>query len=87
VREIREEMGLDAEAGEMLGVVESQFEQHGKKHAEISLVYRLTVAGCHPAAGDRPPAKEDWIEFVWHDIADLAGANLLPPEMAQYVRG
>jgi len=85
VREIREEMGLAAEAGEMLGVVESQFEQRGKKHAEISLVYRLTLPGCHPSA--RPPSQEDWIEFVWQDVSDLHGANLLPPEMAKYVCG
>ena len=43
VREIKEEMGLEAEAGDLLGVVESAFEQHGKPHAEINLIYRLKL--------------------------------------------
>ena len=43
VREIKEEMDVDATAGVFLGVVENQFRQHGKPHAEINLVYRLTL--------------------------------------------
>ena len=42
VREMREETGLSATAGDLLGVVESQFEQNGRRHCEISLVYRMT---------------------------------------------
>lgn len=89
VREMREETGLDAAVGDFLGVVESQFEQHGKRHCEISLVYRLTLGGC-PLAGEergaspRLPAvaaQEDWIEFAWWPLDRLDEANLLPPEM------
>ena len=87
VREIKEEMGLDAEAGDLLGVVESQFRQHGKPHAEINLIFKLTIPSCRPSQAARPPAKEDWIEFEWRDLADLGDANLLPPEMVEYVRG
>ena len=86
-REIREEMGLEAKAGDLLGVVESQFVQHDKPHAEISLVYRLTIPSCLPSQVSGPEAREDWIAFEWRDIADLDGANLLPPEMKRYVRG
>ena len=35
VREVKEELGLDSKAGEMLGVVESKFVQKGRVHAEI----------------------------------------------------
>ena len=82
VREMKEETGLDATAGDFLGVVESQFEQHGKRHCEISLVYRLDLG----TAGTAPVvAQEDWIEFVWWPVARLTEANLLPPEMARHV--
>ncbi len=74
VREMKEETGLDATTGRFLGVVENSFLQHGKPHAEINLVYELSLSD--PAAEVR--AAEDWIEFEWRDLADLASANLLP---------
>lgn len=84
VREMKEETGLDATAGDLLGVVESQFDQKGKRHCEISLVYRLALArGLSPA--DPVPSREDWIEFVWWPVAKLAEANLLPSDMARFV--
>ena len=43
VREMKEETGLDATAGELLGVVESSFEQDGERHCEINLIYRLGI--------------------------------------------
>ena len=70
VREIREEMGLDSRTGAFLGVVENSFMQHGKPHAEINLVYELSLA-----EGD-VRAREDWIEFEWRPLADLG--DLLP---------
>ena len=84
VREVKEEMGLDSAAGEILGVVESQFVQRGRKHAEISLVYGLEIDGL-PPPGSPVPAKEDWIEFVWCPVDRLSEAGLLPAEMAKYV--
>ena len=74
VREIREEMGVEAEAGRFLGVVENSFMQHGRPHAEINLVYELRFAGPPP----EPKSVEDWISFEWCDLADLDAAGLLP---------
>ena len=71
VREVKEELGVDAEAGAFLGVVENAFQQHGKPHAEINLVYELKLPATTPAR-----AQEDWIEFEWRDRAHLD--DLLP---------
>jgi len=71
VREVKEELGVDAETGAFLGVVENAFQQHGKPHAEINLVYELKL----PAA-TRARALEDWIDFEWRDLARLD--DLLP---------
>ena len=73
-REIREEMGVEATAGQFLGVVENSFMQHGKPHAEINLVYELTFS----EPPDNPVSAEDWIEFEWRDLTDLDAAGLLP---------
>ncbi len=75
-REMREEMGVEATAGAFVNVVENQFTQHGKPHAEINLVYRLTLPD-----GIAARACEDWIEFEWRDLADLANAHVLPAAM------
>ena len=74
VREIREEMGVEATTGRFLGAVENSFIQHGKPHAEINLVFELKFAEKPEAA-----AKEDWIEFEWVRLDELERANLLPP--------
>ena len=74
VREIREEMGVEATTGRFLGVVENSFMQHGKPHAEINLVYELTF----PEPPENPASVEDWIEFEWRDLGDLDSAGLLP---------
>ena len=71
VREIKEELGLDSTTGAFLGVVENAFNQHGKPHAEINLVYELKLPVTTSAQ-----AQEDWIEFEWRDLAHLD--DLLP---------
>ncbi len=71
VREVKEELGVDAETGAFLGVVENAFQQHGKPHAEINLVYELKIPVATPAR-----ALEDWIEFEWRDREHLD--DLLP---------
>ena len=71
VREVKEELGVDAETGAFLGVVENAFNQHGKPHAEINLVYELKIPSATLAR-----ACEDWIEFEWRDLAHLE--DLLP---------
>lgn len=86
-REVREELGLESKVGDLLGVVESSFVQHGKPHAEISLVYRLELV--FPSGGAKAPrslkSREDWIEFVWWPVGRLDEANMLPPEMRRHV--
>ena len=83
VREIKEEMGLDATADEFLGVVENSFLQHGKKHCEINLVYEMTLEGLEASASLQ--SQEDWIGFEWADVDKLDEANLLPESMRPLV--
>ncbi len=79
VREMMEEMGVAARAGDLLGVVENSFMQHGRPHAEINLVYRMDLPNDTEAK-----ALESWIEFEWRPVEDIDSANLLPREMAQF---
>ena len=90
VREMKEETGLDATAGDLLGVVESSFVQKGEKHCEINLIYKMEIReegkGKREEGGSGLPTAslEDWICFDWVDCGKLDSANLLPPEMKPY---
>ena len=76
VREMAEETGLEVKTGRFMGVVENSFLQHGKPHAEINLVYEMTLVDADAAVS----AKEDWIEFLWCPLSELEGARLLPAD-------
>ena len=83
VREMKEETGLDATAGDLLGVVESSFVQKGERHCEINLIYRMSlVSGL--SSSSPVSALEDWICFDWVDCGKIDSENLLPPEMKPY---
>ena len=81
-REMREETGLEVEVGKFLGVVESRFEQRGRLHCEISLVYAMTLKDDAAEVNSR----EDWIEFLWCDTGELGNMNMLPREMRELVK-
>ena len=89
VREMKEETGLDATAGKLLGVVESCFVQKGEPHCEINLVYEMKVELPTAIDGNRQQtvaALEDWICFDWVDCGKIDDAKLLPEEMKEYCR-
>lgn len=77
-REMLEETARTAHVGRFIDVVENTFEQHGKRHCEINLVYEMTLDGDIAVT-----SAEDWIDFTWWPVADLAAASLLPASMTQ----
>ena len=88
VREMKEETGLDATAGDLLGVVESQFVQKGEKHCEINLIYEMEIESKSEVEVEQRTVQslESWICFDWVDCDKIDSANLLPPEMKPYCR-
>ena len=83
VREMKEETGLDATAGDLLGVVESSFVQKGEKHCEINLIYEMSLESLESLGGLE--SMEDWICFDWVDCDKLDSVNLLPNEMVDFL--
>ena len=82
VREMKEETGLDATAGELLGVVESSFVQKGERHCEINLIYEMKV---EKLKVEKLKSMEDWICFDWVPCDRIDAANLLPNEMVDFL--
>ena len=81
VRELAEETGRTAEAGRFLGCCEHSFVQNGEPHAEINLIFELTVEGADPQAPVE--ATEDWIGFTWHPLGKIAEANFEPAALGR----
>jgi 8-oxo-dGTP diphosphatase len=80
-REMYEELGLAARIGRFLGCSEHAFVQKGEPHAEINLVFRMTLTGV-PSDRD-PQAREDWIRFFWHPVDRLETAGLEPAPLCR----
>jgi ADP-ribose pyrophosphatase YjhB (NUDIX family) len=76
VREIREELGVEARVNEFLGAVEHTFIQKGARHCEINLVFRMDVPELDPDV--TPDACEDWIAFRWIPLSRLGRHHLEP---------
>ena len=83
VREVREECGRESVTGRFLGCCESCFVQDGERHAEVNLLFELTVEGVSP---QEPPASaEDWIAFRWWPVDKLADAHFEPAALIQHL--
>lgn len=76
-REILEEMGLESHATRFIGCCEHRFVQDGSgEHAEINLVYAVDVPEASP--GEPAPSCEDWIDFFWMPVSELAASAVEP---------
>lgn len=84
-REIREELGERAVIGPFLGAVEHTFLQKGKRHYEINLVFRMSLAALSPRQD--PEACEAWIGFTWIPLSALGRNHLEPWPLRRLIPG
>lgn len=83
-RELQEEFGGRAQIGEFVGAFENAFENRGKRHHEINLVFRGRLL--NPAYPEAPRPREGNLEFFWQPVERLEEVNLQPREMAAMIR-
>ena len=81
VREIREELGLDAIATRFLGCAESAFRQKNKWVAEINLVFEMKIPRLRSSVN--PRAIEKHLCFFWHPLDALEESTLLPEALRE----
>lgn len=80
-REIMEEAGVGCDVGALLLTEEQVFEQRGKNRHEITLIFELKRLDAEAgSAGGLPDiqSQEDYIEFVWVDLASVADLVVYP---------
>lgn len=87
-REVREETGLEAQVGELLGVHDEHFTGTAPSGREedfhgIALVFAATVTGGEPAVADTSGTTD---EVAWVPVADVEGRPGEVVEVAAVVR-
>jgi len=92
-REIDEEAGLKAKVGRLLMVFEQAFEQKGKPHHELCLMFHVE----HLADPDQPVdpsraptlpevrSREEKLDFEWIELAALPETDLRPIEIKAWL--
>lgn len=82
-REFREEVGLEVQVDEPLGLVESISPDGGRSHHTIQIIFRVSEGGRDPGGNDSAPlpvAGDSAIrEIAWFAACDLATLELHPP--------
>lgn len=81
VREVREELGLQAEALDLVGVMENLFTHQGRQGHEIVFVYHARFTDPAVYEGPVPYTDRPESHAVWVPVADFVeGRRVLFPE-------
>ena len=75
VREVREELGVKAQAGQLAFVVENRFEQDGVSYHNIEFHYLVDLLEDAPLTMQEDEKSQP---CEWIDIDKLEGINLVP---------
>ena len=75
VREVREELGVEAQAGQLAFVVENCFEQDGVYYHNIEFHYLVDLLEDAPLTMQEDEKRQP---CEWIDIDKLEGINLVP---------
>ncbi len=79
IRELREELGIEAEIGEFMGLQEYQFKDwDGRHHHEINFIYRAETK-------DEIKSRESHLEFLWCEFDQLEEKMLLPDTLPSLI--
>ena len=81
LRELREELGVDAVIGALIGTFEYQFNDWaGKHHHEINFIYTAETT-------DQLHSRESHLIFLWCQMDKLAEKMLLPDTLPELLTG
>lgn len=82
-REMQEETGMDAEAGEMLWVSENFFLYNGDQYHEIGFYFEMEIKSLPNQDDFLGSEGQDELLFHWHDVSDLHSIRVYPEFLAE----
>ena len=81
-RELAEELGLDSEIGEFVGVLEHKFtDRHGTTYEEVNLIFEASIMV------DIVTSVEGHLEFIWSSPNEFKTRDLLPSSLPYLLGG
>jgi 8-oxo-dGTP diphosphatase len=80
-RELKEELGIEAEVGRYLGAIEHAWEDAAGDNHEISHFFQVTSSGT--SADQSPRSLEEHMKFTWLSPSDFAEQNLQPAPLRE----
>lgn len=72
-RELKEELGVKAKIGKLIGVTENSFMQKGRHHHELNLVFMVTIPS------GKVSSVEKKLESHWEDTKKFSRVYFIPP--------
>ena len=84
-RELKEELGVQAQIGVYLGAVEHAWVEGSDWQHEINHCFAATSEELR--APGRPEAREEHVEFFWHTVEDFEEHNLQPAPLRTLILG
>lgn len=89
LREIKEEMGLEGEIRQYLGVVENGWANGDVYHAEANHAFEVVIPGIR--AEKDPASAEEQLEFLWVKLEDFEKQDFRPlvmrPLITKWLQG
>lgn len=79
VRELREELGVTAEVGEILACAENFYQDAAGSHHELNVVFRAVIP-----PGD-VESREAHLEFGWVDDDEVGREEVRPPAVHELI--
>lgn len=81
-REMQEETGMVAEAGDMLWVSENFFSYNGDRYHEIGFYFEMQIKDLPQQEDFLGAEGQDELLFHWHDVHDLHTIRIYPEFLA-----
>jgi 8-oxo-dGTP pyrophosphatase MutT (NUDIX family) len=80
-RELSEELGVDADVGDFVGIIEHKFrDERGRNYEEINLIFETHIPD------QEVISNEYHLEFIWADINNLEEQTLHPSSLPPLLR-
>ncbi|BBH24419.1 DNA mismatch repair protein MutT [Paenibacillus baekrokdamisoli] len=83
-REILEELGLESEVKEYLGIVEAEFDLEEVYHQEINHLFKTEIQELNYTIN--PVSQESHLEFYWIHIDEMEVHNLQPYPVRKVIK-
>jgi|SRR5215213_161747 len=82
LREIREELNMDAEIVDCIGIIENNWVEGDASFYETNFLFSVDISGCYIA---NCISAEDGLSFEWVPLIDIGNVDIRPDCIKKYL--